>query len=672
MPDEPLLLTSPKLEIQAAADRAKPATISALAYSGGVMTIGGTRYVISLSGLTTPTTVPLLVDHENQIGAVAGSVRPTKRDGRLDVEGNLARGTAAGDQVIALSVAGVELAVSVGVEPEEKEYISPGQTVEANGQTFVADGDGLVFVSKSNLKEISIVPIGADHLAVASIAASANRKGGQAMPTTPTFDQYLTANGHDPATVTTDMRLALQATYDATHGTGRVDADRIMTIAGSFPPDVISSDRGRALQAAAGRGTINASGFQAGLVQIDRDFARADLLVAERPVGPTIHSSSQDTGSQPSVLQAAFCQAAGLPNREKHFDEPTLEASDRQYPGGLGLSEMLLQCAHEGGYDGRGVIRGSNLGQVLHAAFSTHTATTLLSTTGNKFLRDGFNTVEQVWRAISRRRPVKDFKEITSFRLTASLEYEEVGPVGLIKHGTLGQESYSNQAKTYAKMFSLTRQDIINDDLGAFDDLRNRLGRGGALKLNSVFWASFLDSATFFTTPQGNLIEGAASALAADGVALASAEKAFLDLRSSGGPDTSAPTHPLGIAPALLLMPTSLGVTGRKLYSSQEIRDTTADTVYATENLFHDRFKPLVSAYLGAANDNGSDTGWYLCADPANLPLIEVCFLDGMETPTIESSEADFNTLGIQSRGYWDFGVTKAEWRAGVMSDGTD
>jgi hypothetical protein len=47
---------------------------------------------------------------------------------------------------------------------------------------------------------------------------------------------------------------------------------------------------------------------------------------------------------------------------------------------------------------------------------------------------------------------------------------------------------------------------------------------------------------------------------------------------------------------------------------------------------------------------------WYLLADPADLPVIEVAFLNGQESPTIETAEADFNVLGVQMRGYHDFG----------------
>ncbi|MFO0260645.1 MAG: hypothetical protein ACK53V_03380, partial [Planctomycetota bacterium] len=80
--------------------------------------------------------------------------------------------------------------------------------------------------------------------------------------------------------------------------------------------------------------------------------------------------------------------------------------------------------------------------------------------------------------------------------------------------------------------------------------------------------------------------------------------------------------------------------------------------------------RPEVSAYLGNTALGGSSTAWYLLANPSDLATMQVVFLNGQETPVIEEAEADFDTLGIAMRGYFDFGVAKQEWRAGVMSKG--
>jgi len=68
------------------------------------------------------------------------------------------------------------------------------------------------------------------------------------------------------------------------------------------------------------------------------------------------------------------------------------------------------------------------------------------------------------------------------------------------------------------------------------------------------------------------------------------------------------------------------------------------------------------SSYLSNPKYTGaSSLAWYILADPADMPVIEVAFLNGQQQPTVESADADFNNLGIQMRGYHDFGVAKQE-----------
>jgi hypothetical protein len=73
------------------------------------------------------------------------------------------------------------------------------------------------------------------------------------------------------------------------------------------------------------------------------------------------------------------------------------------------------------------------------------------------------------------------------------------------------------------------------------------------------------------------------------------------------------------------------------------------------------------------ANTNytgNSAKAWYLMTDPNDLPLIEVAFLNGQEAPTIETADADFNVLGVQMRGYHDFGVALQDPRAATKCKG--
>jgi len=273
----------------------------------------------------------------------------------------------------------------------------------------------------------------------------------------------------------------------------------------------------------------------------------------------------------------------------------------------------------------------------LQAAFSAFRLPGILSNVADKFLLAGF-------------------------RLTGAFEYEEVGPTGELKHGAVDEETFTNQAKTYGRMFSITRTDLINDDLGALTAVPRKIGRGGALKLNKVFWTAFLDNAAFFTTARGNYKAGASTALSVDG--LTEAELLFLEQKDAEG-------SPLGVVARVLLVPPALLVRGTQLMNSTELRDGGASSKYVTNNPHAGKFSVIHSAYLrNAAVEGNSAKAWYLLADPDDLPVIEVAFLNGQQTPTVERADADFNVLGIQFRGYFDFGVAKQDWRAGVKMKG--
>jgi phage major head subunit gpT-like protein len=390
------------------------------------------------------------------------------------------------------------------------------------------------------------------------------------------------------------------------------------------------------------------------------------LLKLSRPAPLPRRSSGLASGR---VIEAAVCTAGGLHDLEGAFDAGTLEAAHQSFPHGLGLVDLFMLAARQNGYTGhsskdvRGMLQAAFRADIRATGgggFSTLSLPGIMTNVANKFLAAGFAAIESTWRAIAVIGSARDFKTITSYSLTGGLVYEKVGPGGEIKHGDLSELAYTNQIATYARMFAVTRTDIINDDLGALSQIPSRLGRGAALKLNDVFWAAFMDNATFFTTLRGNYFDGAESALSID--SLTTAEAMFMDQTDPDG-------QPVGVMPSILLVPNALFTTANNLMNSTQIVGGT--TASLANNPHAGKYQVVRSSYLSNASYTGnSTTAWYLLADPAALGVIEVRFLNGRETPIVESADADFNTLGVQMRGYHDFGVAKQEYRAGVKSKG--
>ena len=312
-----------------------------------------------------------------------------------------------------------------------------------------------------------------------------------------------------------------------------------------------------------------------------------EVLRSTRPRSPGIGSG--DAGVSGAVLEAACLLTAKLDGVERLYPELTLDAAARRFRGGIGLQELLLEAAWANGYTGRNfrdhrtVLRYA-FGRGIEAAFSTVDIGGILSNVANKFLLDGFFSVERTWRNVCAVRNVSDFKTVTSYRLIGKDQYELVAPGGEIKHGTLGNETYSNRADTYGLMLSIDRRDVINDDLGAITTVPQKLGRGSGLKINDVFWTTFLNNAAFFTAGNANFISGATTALGIGG--LTAGEIAFLDQTDGDG-------KPIGVMPAILLVPTALSATAAQLFKSLELRDNASTAKYPITNPHQGKFQSV-------------------------------------------------------------------------------
>ena len=659
---------------------------SMVAYTGGSMRISGWRYpvIVDLAGLGIPSqSRPIRFGHDPQSG-VGHTDTIRIEDGKLLAAGFVSRDTAAAREIVTSARNGFPWQASIGAGVEEFEFIKPDQKVLVNGRDFLGPVN---VVRKATLGEISFVDLGADGQTSASVAALATPFKQDFLERDRAMADSIT-RGADSITMGADSQAGTPTTAGTVQTPAAVQAATssvALTPIALTPsaqdhmatdnPGVTTVEKMRAEAAVessriatmrrlcAGRfPEIEAQAIRDGW---DSTRCELEILRNSRPKAPAAHVRQDVVNG--SILEAACLLTAKLDQVENLFDEQALETAGKRFRGGIGLQELLLEAAWANGYtgrnfrDSRAILRFA-FHPELEAGFSTIDIGGILSNVANKFLLEGFFAVERTWRNICAVRNVSDFKTVTSYRLIGKDQYEQVTPGGELKHGTLGNETYTNKADTYGLLLSIDRRDIINDDLGAITTVPRKLGRGSGLKINDVFWATFINNSAFFTAENKNYLSGTDTVLGIDG--LTKAETVFMDLCDSDG-------KPIGIMPVMVLVPTSLSAMGTQLWKSLEIRDTTASTKYPIANPHQGKFRVEVSRYLSNSHYAGnSSKAWYLLADPGDLPVIEVAFLNGQESPTIETTEADFNTLGIKARGFHDFGVALQDNRAGVKSKG--
>ncbi len=616
-----------------------------VAYTGSAMRVAAWRHpvILDLAGLNIPSQQrPIRFSHDPASG-VGHTDAIRIEQGQLIASGVVSRDTPTAREIVTSSKNGFPWQASVGASVEEFEFIREGQKVLVNGQEFAGPVN---VVRKATLGEISFVDLGADGKTSVNVAAIAA-----------TQENIMDGDTKDNATNNgTATQTKPESTQDDASKASAVEDIRAQALAETSR---ISAVR----RLCAGQHhEIEAKAIREGW---DATRTELEILRANRPKAPAIHVHDQNVSTQ--VLEAACMLTAGLDEPEKHCEEQALDLAAKRFRGGIGLQELLLEAAWANGYSGRNFRDSRNVLKFafnpgIEAGLSTIDISGILSNVANKFLLEGFFSVERTWRNITAVRNVSDFKTVTSYRLVGKDQYEIVAPGGELKHGNLGEEQYTNKADTYGLLLAIDRRDIINDDLGAITTVPRKLGRGSGLKINDVFWTIFLANTDFFKVANNNYLSGADTALSIDG--LTKAEVAFMDQVDGDG-------KPIGIMPSIMLVPTALSAIGTQLFKSMELRDTTASTKYPVSNPHQGKFRVEVSRYLSNASYTGNSAkAWYLLSDPTDLPVIEVAFLNGQESPTIETAEADFNVLGIQMRGYHDFGVNLQDPRGGVMSTG--
>ena len=613
------------------------------AYSGGPIRQewSDEDIYIDLQGVTWPSdrSLPILREHSKDLEDVLGNTTAIQIDATsgLTVDAYLNGVTDTCKKILAQAKAGVQFQASVGAFASAGQRLRAGEVSVVNGRQV--EGPALI-VRKTRLREISCVSTGADDNTEFVIAASA------AVTKEPPMSAPIAAAA-PVASVAPSAPIVGVPLAPAPAPVAPAAGD-----AGSVTAPVAAG-------AASG---LDTSAIAREVAAILRNDASIQQIRASRPQAPAIHVPGAPEYSA-MLIQAAACQAGKLANLDAHFDAQTLEAAHKQYRSGISLCEIIHASAVHHGYSGRATFRDASAGRaMLQAAWSSHDIADILSATVNKFLLNGFMAVDNSWRMIAARKTVVDFKKVTSYRLTGGFKFEELSGKGELQHAKAGNLKYENSARTYGIQTSVSREQLINDDLGALSDIPKMIGRGAALKLNEVFWKTFLDNSSLFTSGNKNYTSGAASKLDIDGIT--AIEQLFLDQVDPDG-------FPLGVSPEILLVPTALNVKARSFMSSAEIRDTTSNKNYATTNPHAGKYNPVTSPYLSNASFTGnSSAAYYLIANPETFPLIECCFLNGVEQPTVEQAEADFSLLGIQMRGFFDFGVAFVDPRAGAKSAG--
>lgn len=301
----------------------------------------------------------------------------------------------------------------------------------------------------------------------------------------------------------------------------------------------------------------------------------------------------------------------------------------------------------------RGIgIAGQDRMGIVGLAF-THSSSDfghILGDIANKSMLKGYQEAEETFQLWTAKGTLTDFKPTKRVDLTSFPNLSKVAEGAEYTYATMGDRAESIVLATYGKLFAITRQVVINDDLSALDRIPRSMGRAAIRTVGDLVYAvlgnnpKMSDGKALFHADHNNLLSpGTALSVGRIDAALSA-----MQLQEEGDAI-------LNIMAKYMLVPVALRSTANALVTAE------FDPANANAKV-PNPVRGLVEVIADARLDKQSKLNTYFAADPAIHDTIEVAYLDGNEQPYMEQQQG-FTVDGATFKVRMDAGVAPMSWR---------
>jgi ATP-dependent protease ClpP protease subunit len=337
---------------------------------------------------------------------------------------------------------------------------------------------------------------------------------------------------------------------------------------------------------------------------------------------------------------------------------------------GKDLSAIAEKALNIAGISTTGLTRDGVARKVL-AVHTSSDFPNLLSVTAGKVLRQAYDNFPDTWSTFAAAGSVSDFKVHPRIQLGSFGNLATIPEGSEYTYGTTAENYENASAVTKGRAIALTRQMIVNDDLGGFNRRAAIMGRSAKRTVNTDVYAfltsgasnrgpTSIDTGQYFNATAATTAGGHAN-LTATGTAISVASLGVGRTLMRRQRDNTN-TETLNIQPAVLVVPVGKEDLARELLAST----TDFSSANANKpNIYRNAFTVVSDPYL----DGISATAWYLFANPADVAAFEVVFLDGNQTPFVDDM-IDFDTDAMKFKIRLDYGVAIGDWRGGYKNEG--
>jgi len=315
---------------------------------------------------------------------------------------------------------------------------------------------------------------------------------------------------------------------------------------------------------------------------------------------------------------------------------------------GMTLLDLGRECLEAAGTRTRRLSRN----EIAKLALATSDFPYILADVANKTLRQAYEAYPRTFLPFSRRRTAADFKNINALQIGESPALQKVNEKGEFTYGSIAESKETYKLATYGRIVGITRQVIINDDLGAFTRIPAGFGVAAATLESDTVWGIITsnpamgDGVALFHANHSNLNTGSGSALGLTGLGAGMA--AMAKQKGLDGVTT------LNVQARYLAVPVALQLTAFQLVATNLAPVESAKVVPE----YIRALVPIAEPRLDAA----STTAWYLFASPDQIDTIEYAYLEGQDGVYIETRQG-FEVDGVEIKARLDFGAKAIDWR---------
>lgn len=278
-----------------------------------------------------------------------------------------------------------------------------------------------------------------------------------------------------------------------------------------------------------------------------------------------------------------------------------------------------------------------NIRRSVEAYHTSGSFANLLLDAASKTLRAAYDEAPYTWALWARQaQSVEDFKNINRVQLGESPNLEMVPEGAPYPEGVVSDSKRSYKVEKFGKKFSVSWETVINDDLDALSRIPAMHGAAARRTQEKVVYDALLanptmaDGFALFSASHTSGTNITATSVAAPSVTTLNEAFKLMGLQKGLSSDVY-----LNLQPRTLLVPLAYSGTALELVNSQSYAQSNGNegvvNIYGVNGV---RPLQVVSTPLLDAN---SATNWYAIADNSQIDTVEITFLNGEESPVLES-----------------------------------